>query len=510
MLSISRTSTFKRPFIPDTMNKKSTNLLLSLALGSLLFAAPVAAQDNTGNGGWTLQEAIDYAKQNNLQVKQTRVGRDMNAIDLKQARMQRLPSLNAGGGYSFNSGSYQNPVDFSLSTENSQTANFQANTSLPLFMGFQQTNLIKQYGLDLEASEQDILAIQNDITLQIITSYLNILFSEELIKTAELQRGTTQQQLDRTRILFEAGSVAEVAVLDLESQLATDELDIINAQNQRDISRLSLVQLLNLEDEQARNFDIVIPDVPEPDENPVLIDPEQVYDVATQTQPGIKAADLRVMSADKALAVARGAYYPRLSVGASMSTRYLNLAERQIDRQTVIEGYREQIFYSDNQGTPAQTYFLPIIVQRGIYENYPLLDQFQDNINKNVGFSLNIPIFNGMQVRSNVQRAKLSQLNARLNADLERNQLRQTIEQAYVDALAAQRKYAAAEQQVTALERSYRNAELRLNSGVINTVDFSVITSNYRRAQSSLIQAKYEYTFKLKVLDFYQGKEITL
>src|SRR5690606_8247451 len=118
--------------------------------------------------------------------------------------------------------------------------------------------------------------------------------------------------------------------------------------------------------------------------------------------------------------------------------------------------------------------------------------------------------FNGMQVRSNVQRAKLSQLNARLNADLERNQLRQTIEQAYVDALAAQRKYAAAEQQVTALERSYRNAELRLNSGVINTVDFSVITSNYRRAQSSLIQAKYEYTFKLKVLDFYQGKEITL
>lgn len=489
--------------------KKPINLLLALALGSVLVASPVLSQDNPGQSGWTLREAIEHAQKNNLQVKQRRVGRDMTAIDLKQARMDRLPSLNASGSYSFNTGSYQNPVDFSLITENSQTSNFQANTSMPLFMGFQQTNLIKQYDLELQASEFDVQAIQNDITLQIITSYLNVLFAEELIKTAELQRTTTQQQLDRTRLLFKVGSVAEIAVLDLESQLATDELDIITAQNQRDISRLSLIQLLNLENEQAQNFSIAIPDVPEPDEAPALVDPNTVYDVAAMTQPGVKAADLRMQSADKALAVARGAYYPRISIGAGLNTRYLRGGQRGIGRRTV-SGVEQQTFYLDETGTQQQVFFVPFSFEQTIYEDRNMLEQFQDNVNKNAFISASFPIFNGFLARNNVQRAKLGQLNARLNADVERNRLRQTIEQAYVDALAAQLKYAAAKTQVTALEKNYKNAELRLNSGVINTVDFYVITTNYRRAQSSLIQAKYEYTFKLKVLDFYQGKEITL
>ncbi|MBB6610239.1 TolC family protein [Pontibacter sp. Tf4] len=489
--------------------KKSTNLLLTLALGSVLLASPTIAQDNPGQGGWTLQEAIEYAQKNNLQVKQTRVNRDLNAIDLKQAKLDRLPTLNSNGSYSFNTGSYQNPVTFDLITENSQTSNFQANTVMPLFMGFQQKNLIKQYEYDLQASEFDVQAIQNDITLQLITSYLNVLFAEELIKTAELQRTTTQQQLDRTRLLFKAGSVAEVAVLDLESQLATDDLDIITAQNQRDIARLSLIQILNLENEQAQNFNIVIPDVPEPDEAPALVDPNTVYDVALKTQPGIQAADLRIRSADKALAFARGAYYPRISLGAGLNTRYLKGGQRGIGRET-ITGVQQQTFYLDENGTQTQTFFIPFSREQTIYEDRNLIEQYQDNINKNAYISASIPIFNGLAARNNVQRAKLGQLNAKLNADAERNQLRQTIEQAYVDALAAQRKYAAAKVQVQALEKNYKNAELRLNSGVINTVDFYVITTNYRTAQSNLIQAKYEYTFKLKVLDFYQGKEITL
>lgn len=490
--------------------KRSKNLLLTLALGAVLFSAPTMAQDNPGAGGWTLQEAVDYAKRNNLQIRQTSLNRDLSKADLKQARMERLPSLNANGGYSFNAGSYQNPVDFSLSTENSQTANIQASTSMPLFMGLQQTNLIKQYSLDVQASEQDLLAIQNDITLQVITSYLNVLFSEELIKTSELQRTTTSEQLSRTQKLFRAGSVAENAVLDLESQLANDEVQVINAQNQRDIARLSLIQLLNLENQQATDFQIVIPEVPAPTDAPILANAAMVYDIAAQTQPGVKAADLRVLSAEKSVAVARGAYYPRLSVGAGISSRYVNLAKRQVGRETINAGFREQVFYLDNAGTQPQIYFLPVISERGIYEDYPMFDQFQDNLNRNVGFQLSIPVFNGLQARTNVQRAKIREQNAKLNAEIERNQLRQTIEQAYTDAQAAQRKYLAASKQLAALERSYANAELRLENGIINTVDFSVIANNYRAAQSNLLQAKYEYTFKLKVLDFYQGKEITL
>lgn len=355
--------------------KKSTNLLLALALGSVLIGGSALAQNNPGDGGWTLQEAIEYARANNLQVKQTRLSREQNAIDLKQSRLDRLPNLNANGSYSFNTGSYQNPVTFDLITDNSQTSNFQASTSLPLFMGFQQTNLIKQNEYELQASELDVQAIQNDITLQIITSYLNVLFAEELIKTAELQRKTTQQQLDRTRILFKAGSVAEVAVLDLESQLATDDLDIITAQNQRDISRLSLIQLLNLDDENALGFEVVIPEVPEPDQEPALVDPSTVYDVAIQTQPGVKAADLRVLSADKGLAFARGAYYPRISLGAGLSTRYLKGGQRGIGRETIV-GVQEQTFYLDANGTQRQTFFIPFATEQTIYEDRNLIEQY--------------------------------------------------------------------------------------------------------------------------------------
>lgn len=483
--------------------KKPINLLLSLALGSVLVSAPALAQDNPGAGGWTLREAIDYAQKNNLQVKQTRINRDLNNIDLKQAKLDRLPSINGSANNTYSSGTTVDPTVQELRTVNYTSLGLQAGATMPLFMGFQQTNLIKQYGYDLQASEQDVLAIQNDITLQIITSYLNVLFAEELIKTAELQRGTTQKQLDRTRILYKAGSVAEVAVLDLESQLSTDELNIINAQNQRDISRLALIQLLNLENEQARDFNIIIPEVPEPDTKPIVAEPAMVFDIAAQTQPGVKAADLRVLSADKALDIARGAYYPRLSVSAGVNTFY-NSQGQLFDETGLFEG--RVIGFTDEAGTDPFVLFSPGFAAR----DYPFKDQLKDGVGKQVSLSLNIPVFNGLQARSNVQRAKLGQQNAKLNAEIERNQLRQTIEQAYVDALAAQRKYTAAKQQLTALEKSYKNAELRLNSGVINTVDFYVITTNYRTAQSNLIQAKYEYTFKLKVLDFYQGKEISL
>src|SRR5690606_37858480 len=157
----------------------------------------------------------------------------------------------------------------------------------------------------------------------------------------------------------------------------------------------------------------------------------------------------------------------------------------------------------------SQTLWFENVETRRIDEHYGMFRQWDDNLNTQAGVSLQIPILNSLQVRTNVQRAKLQQQNAQLNADIARNNLRQTIEQAYVDALAAQRRYAAARQQVTASEKNFRNAELRLQGGVINTVDFNVIANTYRSAQSSLIQAKYDYTFKLKVLDFYQGKDLS-
>jgi outer membrane protein len=489
------------------LSKKA--LLLALGLGLASTTATFAQQQGAGGDGiWSLEEAINYAKANNLNVRQSGLNRDLSRADLNQSKFSRLPSINANGNYSFNTGSFQDPVTFNLQTQNARTANASINANLPLFSGFQQVNQVKRDALALEASEQEYLSAQNDITIQIVTAYLNILFANEQMSISELQRGLTQQQLNRTRILFKAGSVAENAVLDLESQLATDELNFITAQNQRDISRLSLMQLLNIPTSEA--FQVEIPQIPEPDETPVIVDGNQVYDIAVQTQPSIRAVDLRLRSSEKGLDVARGAYYPRLSLFAGAGSRFANTSRRIIGFETIDSGTTTpQLVYLDENRTQPQTLYFPDINRQAIEEDYPLFRQFDDNLSTQVGLSLQIPILNGFQARTGVQRAKLAQQNAQLNSDIARNNLRQTIEQSYVDALAAQRRYAAAKEQVIASEKNFRNAELRLNSGVINTVDFNVIANTYRSAQSSLNQAKYDYTFKLKVLDFYQGKDLS-
>ena len=490
------------------MKKTSRLLVLALGLACTAGLKDGLAQQTATDGTWSLQEAVEYALKNNLQARQSYINRDLNAVDLKQSRFSRLPSINGGGNYNYNSGSYQDPVTFSLVNESSQTSNFQVNASLPLFMGFQQLNTIKQNQLELQASEQNALAVQNNITIDIVTAYLNILFADELIKTSTLQRDLTGQQLKRNRILFDAGSVAENTVLELESQLASDEVSIINAQNQRDISRVNLMQLLNIPVGQA--FEIEIPEIPEPDQKPVVLDGQQIFDVAVLNQPAIKAADFRLLSAEKGLEIARGAYYPRLSLVGGISSRYSSTSRFLTGRSTVDNGFLRYDFYQDQNGEQLkQTVYLPSVISSPIYGDYPFFDQIGDNIYKQVGLQLNVPILNSLQARSNVQRAKINQENAKLEADIARNNLRQTIEQAYVDALAAQRKYVAAREQLRAAEKNYRNAELRLNNGVINTVDFNIIANNFRNAQSNLLQAKYEFTFKQKVLDFYQGKDIS-
>ncbi|MBD1396133.1 TolC family protein [Pontibacter sp. JH31] len=490
--------------------KKMSNKVLLLALGLTIggYSTSLAQQQGAGSDGiWSLEEAVNYAKTNNLNVRQSSLNRELEQADLNQSRASRLPSINANGNYSFNTGSFQDPVTFSLLTQNARTSNVSINATLPLFAGFQQVNQIKQNSLNLEASEQDYLSAQNDITVQIVTAYLNILFANEQMNVSDLQRNLTREQLKRTNILFNAGSVAENAVLDIESQLATDELNYITAQNQRDISRLTLMQLLNIP--TSEDFQIEIPKIPEPDENPVIVDGSQVYDVALQTLPAIRATDLRLRSAERGIDLARGAYYPRLSLFAGAGSRYASTSRKLVALEQVNVGRVPQVVYYDAAGSESDIIYFDQFSTRRIDEHYGMFSQWDDNLNTQFGLSLQIPILNSLQVRTNVQRAKLQHQNAKLNADIARNNLRQTIEQAYVDAIAAQRRYAASLQQVNASEKNFRNAELRLQNGVINSVDFNIIANTYRSAQSSLIQAKYDYTFKLKILDFYQGKDLS-
>jgi outer membrane protein len=484
------------------MKKMSKNLLLALALsfGTVSYSQ---AQQEPKDGVWSLHDAINYAVKHNLQVRQRQVNAQTSQINANQSKFDLLPAVNGSASHVYNYGSSVDPLTSEFRTQEIRSNNLSVSANVPIFQGFQLQNRIKQNRLNLEADQMDVESSQNDVTLQVLTSYLNILFADELLKTAELQRNSTLQQLDRTRILFKAGSVAETNVLELQAQLATDDLAMINAQNQREISRLGLMQQLNLQNPDR--FEILIPEIPEPDAEPVAINTRQVYDVAVQTLPQVRSAELRVRSAEKGFDFAKGAYYPRLSFNTGIFTGYSSA--RLSPTTTTIEGEfdRQTIGFLDPNGNNPLTVWFP----KSTRGEYSFNEQINDNLGKSVGFSLGVPIFNGLQVRNNVQRAKLAQHAAQLNADIAKNQIRQTIEQASTDAIAAQRRYVAAKQQVASLEQSFRNAELRLNSGVINSVEFNVIANNFRRAQSDLIQAKYDYTFKLKVLDFYQGKDIS-
>lgn len=489
-----------------TATQKIFPLLVLMA--SLHLAQPAGAQNQpqkqeqqVTKTTWTLPECIDYALKNNLQVKQRNLDAKLTQINLKEAQANMLPSLNGSTNYGFNFGRSIDPTENTFTTQQIQSANFSVSSSVPLFNGFQIQNTIKQSRINKEAAETDIATAKNNLVLDVVAAYLQIIYSDALLENARVQLSSSQQQAERTQKLFRAGSVAGSNVLEIQSQVATDELAIINAQNQKDIAELSLVQLLDLK--KVTDFEVVRPDIKDPGQEIINFDPEEVYGLAQQNMPQVRSAELRVNSALKGIDISRGAYFPRLALGGNLNTQYSSARSLFLGTNTYVA---QPLGFSDAAGT--QPFF--VYVPGRVSQKYPFLDQLTDNQGKSLFLSLNIPILNGLQVRNNVARAVLNHESAVLNTEIVRNQLRQNIQQAYADALAAQKKFTATNRQLEALEQTFKNAEIRFNNGVLNPTEFNVARNNFIRAQTDIIQAKYDYTFKLKVLDFYQGKPLSL
>lgn len=479
------------------MYRTSKNILLALVLFVGVFV-PVTAQPAPSQP-WSLQEAVDYAVKNNLQIKQSQYLAQGSQIDRKQAWENLLPNLNGSASQTHNFGTSVDPLTNIFTEEQIRSNNFSLFANVNVFSGLQLQNNIRRAMLEYEASLSDLEKARNDLVLSVVTTYMQILFADELLRAAEFQLASTREQAERTQKLFRAGSVAESNVLELDAQVATDELAIINAQNQKDIAKLQLIQLLNLQPDP--DFDIVKPELPNPDEEVIAFNAGEVFAIAQENMPEVRSADLRVRSAIKTVEFNRGAYYPSLSLGVGIFSGYSN----QRPRFTLGEGFeRKFLGFQDELGTVPVYVYSPAVVSGA----YGFRDQLRDNLGRQVSATLRIPVFNGFQVRNNVQRAKIALNNAQISADLVRNQLRQVIEQSYADALAAQKRFIAASRQLQALELTFRNAETRLNSGVINTTEFNVAANNFRQAQTDVIQARYDYIFKLKVLDFYQGKPL--
>ncbi len=430
----------------------------------------------TGTAGyaqetWSLQKCIEYALENNIQIKQQALNNEYTQNQVNQAKSDRLPNLNAGLSNNLNFGRSLG-YDNTYKNVNSSQYNGYLSTDITLWNGFTLQNTIKQREFDLQAAIQDFQKAKDDIMLNIAASYLEILFAEELEQVSLTQIEVTRQQIARTQQLVDAGSLARGALLEIEAQLAREELQLVNNQNSVQLSYLTLYQFLELP--IAESFKIEKPRLPEIKANVTMANSFDVYKNAMQLRPEIKAAQMRVESARRQLDIAKGTAYPSLSFGAN----YYNL-------------YNDK--YTDLTG-----------------ESISFGDQLKNNKRYSMGLTLNIPIFNKFQVKNGVANAILQISDYEYRLQSAGNVLRKEIEQAYTNALASLNRYISSEKAVKSTEEAFRYTEEKFNVGMINSVEYNQSKNNLTVAQSELLQARYEYIFRTKILDFYNGIPIEL
>ncbi|MDF2157664.1 TolC family protein [Algoriphagus sp. CAU 1675] len=418
-----------------------------------------------------LRTAVEIALENNLTLKRSELNQLTNEATLLQNQGSRLPSLSTGASTGYRWGRSINPVTNLFETQRIGNVNVSASSNATLFAGMRVNNSINQAQANLQSGLYNIEATKNSITLNIINLFINVIFNREQVKIAQNQLETTREQLERTSKLVDAGSLPLSDKLDLQAQNATNELEVINAKNSLRISKLQLAQAMQVP--FTEEFDVVEPELEVNEALMASETPSAIYNTAVEVMPEIKAAEKNVESAEYGEKVARGAFLPSLGVGANLFSNYVDRAA---------PGMEPASFSS----------------------------QIENNLSQSVNLQLSIPIFSQFNNKASLQRARVQRQIAEV-AELEaKNQLRQDIESAYNSALAAEQSYQASQKRVQSLEESFRIAQQRFDLGAINSVDFQVAQNNFYNAQADLLNAKYTYIFRVKVLDFYLGNPINL
>ena len=416
---------------------------------------------------WSLEDCIDYALKNNISLKQSQLNIELNNNEYFQSKMELLPSVNISNSFNNNRGRYINPFTNEFDEEISSSLNLSYNSNFSLFNGFKNINQIKKAANESLKSIYDLESAQNDLISSIALSYLQILFNEELYQTSQTQLDLTKNQENRIQTLVEAGSMAQGELLNIQSQLALEEQQLIQAENQLNLSKLQLAQLLELD--QYENLNVLKLDIKVPIfkiQNNINTD----YAIALNTQSSIKSSELQINSAIYDLKIAKANYLPNLSIGYRISTLYL-----------------------DN-----------------VNDMFTFNEQLENNQQSAIYLSLNIPIFNKWSVRNSVAQSKIQIENSQLNAQQAKNQLRKNMEQAYADQLAAYKKYQATQKAVIAFKEAYTYINERYELGMVNSYEFNESKNNLITAESDELRAKYDLIFKVKLYEFYTSLKFEL
>jgi len=420
---------------------------------------------------------------------------------LLQDYLIMLPDLNAGAAHGFNWGQTVDRYTNQFATTRVQSSNFYLGTQFNLFQGLRQINTLNQSKLDYQAIQYDLDLMMDDISIAVAGYYLDILYNQELLAVAKSQLEITEQQVNRMQKMVDAGTLAKGDLLNLEAQLATEELQVVESENRLTISYLSLQQLID--HPYSPDFMIETPELKPIEAPQIVITAKNVYDIALVQRPEIKSAEIRVESAEKGISIARGYLSPTLSFNGTWATGYSG-ASQQEKGITGIESYPTGYLESNPSEIVLSDY------NTYEYEAIPFGDQLNDNQNKSLQLSLQIPIFNGWQVRTAISQAKIRKEEADLNLYQAKLNLDKDIQQAYADAVAALKNYTASEKKVSAQQEAFKYSEQKLNVGLVTTVEYNETKKNLTTAESDLLQAKYRFIYTTTVLDFYMGNPLTL
>ncbi|HBH50109.1 MAG TPA: hypothetical protein DDX98_15800 [Bacteroidales bacterium] len=421
---------------------------------------------------WSLSECIEYAHANNLRVKSAEYQADIANNDLFQAKMNILPDVNAGASRYYNFGHTVDMQTNSFSDNDFLSDSYEIGASVFLFTGLRNYNNIKANEYLALSRLQDVEREKVEITFEIATAYLRILFNRELLEIARSQRDVTNLQVERTDKLVEAGSAARGDLLEIIAQRAAEDLNVTNAQNDLNLAYLNLTQLLDLD--SVAGFEVFVPDTVDPDFAAPIIDVPTVFYDGLGFLPHVKSAEYTLLASEKNLAIQKGRLSPTLSLSSNWGTGY---SENVRDLDGEIISYSEQFRNLDYQ---------------------------------NLFITLRVPIFNKWSVKNDISNAKITVLDAENTLDLTKQQLYKEIQQAYNDAVSAKEKYKSANEAVISYAEAFGYTEQKFNVGIVNSVEYNIAKNNFIKAESDLLQAKYEYVFALKILDFYRGIPMTL
>lgn len=484
----------------------STSKLLVFCFLLLAGISSLQAQDQKTT--WSLQECVDYAFANSINVKRSQLQFDADRAILFQSKAAFLPTVNAGASYSFNSGRSLDPTNQEFITRNQQTSNVSLNGSLILFQGGQRMKSVKQSQSAAEASQYAVEQSRYTVGLNVALFYLQVISNQELLEIARNQVSQSELQVQRTQKLVEAGSLPQTNLLDLQAQLAIDKASLVTAQNNLNLGKLNLMQAMNL---PAQNeFEVELVQVQDPALSPYQSTAAAVYAIAEKTLPSVKSADLTVQSNTYGVQLAKGALYPSLSAVAGLNTNYSDQSRLLDDTNPGGgPGPSGEILGYVRGNNEAPVFKDAIQTTQPATREYPYFRQLGDNLSNFVGLRLNIPIINGWQTRTQISRSVVQKKLSELDALNTRIVLRQDIEQAYNNMLAAAASYASFKEQVASLELAFRATESRFNVGLLNSVDYNLAKVNLDRARANLVNTKYDYIFRTKILDFYQNKPLS-